>query len=91
MDKLKPGIDVSEQETERISNDVMAGLRTIEAENFLLHNDFHTRNDVPREGDRSPVVIDFGEATSGSQELAMKVGERISGCALYEEASGGSC
>ncbi|PBK88579.1 hypothetical protein ARMGADRAFT_362315 [Armillaria gallica] len=62
MGKLQPGIDVSEQEAERISSDVMAGLRAIEAENCLLHNDIHTRNVFLRESDRSPVIIDFGEA-----------------------------
>ncbi|SJL12464.1 uncharacterized protein ARMOST_15891 [Armillaria ostoyae] len=61
MDKLKPGIDISEYEAERISSDVMPGLRSIETEN-LLHNDIHTRNVVLREGDRSPVIIDFGDS-----------------------------
>ncbi|KAK0227475.1 hypothetical protein EDD85DRAFT_958095 [Armillaria nabsnona] len=42
--------------------DVMTGLRAIEAENCLLHNVIHTRNVVLREGNQSPVIIDFGEA-----------------------------
>ncbi|PBK71085.1 hypothetical protein ARMSODRAFT_62827 [Armillaria solidipes] len=62
MEKLQPGIDVSEQEAERICSDMMAGLRSIEAENCLLHSDIHPRNVILREGDRSPVIIDFGEA-----------------------------
>ncbi|PBK81711.1 hypothetical protein ARMGADRAFT_1039089 [Armillaria gallica] len=39
MENLKPGVDVSEQEAERISSEVLEGLRAIEAENCLLHND----------------------------------------------------
>ncbi|KAK0421912.1 hypothetical protein EV421DRAFT_1684798, partial [Armillaria borealis] len=61
MEKLQLSIDVSEQAAERISSDVMAGLCAIEAE-CLLHNDIHTRNVILREGNRSPVIIDFGEA-----------------------------
>ncbi|KAG7441358.1 uncharacterized protein BT62DRAFT_937118 [Guyanagaster necrorhizus] len=63
MDKLRPGVDVSEQEAERISSAVMEGLRAIEAENCLLHRDIHTRNVVVREGNRSAVIIDFGGAS----------------------------
>ncbi|KAK0443592.1 hypothetical protein EV421DRAFT_1903608 [Armillaria borealis] len=62
MENLKPGIDVSEQEAERISSEVLEGLRAIEAENCLLHNDVHTRNVVVPEGNRSAVIIDFGQA-----------------------------
>ncbi|KAK0217178.1 hypothetical protein IW262DRAFT_1495942 [Armillaria fumosa] len=62
MEKLKPGIDVSEQEAERISSQVMKGFRAIEAENFVLHNDVHLGNIVLRETDRSAVIIDFGQA-----------------------------
>ncbi|SJL12450.1 uncharacterized protein ARMOST_15877 [Armillaria ostoyae] len=61
MEKLKPCIDVSEQEATRISSDAMAGLCTIEAEN-LLHNGIDTRNAVLRGRDRSPVIIDFRDA-----------------------------
>ncbi|KAK0235495.1 hypothetical protein EDD85DRAFT_77524 [Armillaria nabsnona] len=60
MDKLEPGIDVSEQEAGTISSAVLEGFRAIEAEKCLLHNDIHTRNVVLREGNRSPVIIDFG-------------------------------
>ncbi len=63
MDKLKPGIGVSEQEAEKISSAVLEGFRAIEAEKRLLHNDVHTRNIVLREGDQSLVIIDFGEAS----------------------------
>ncbi|PBK71129.1 hypothetical protein ARMSODRAFT_1017057 [Armillaria solidipes] len=59
MEKLQLGIGVSEQEAERVSSDVMAGLRAM---NCLLHNDIHTSNVVLREGNWSPVIIDFGEA-----------------------------
>ncbi|KAK0490007.1 hypothetical protein EDD18DRAFT_562232 [Armillaria luteobubalina] len=62
MEKLKPGIDVSEQEAERISSQVMEGFRAIEAENCVLHNDIHLRNIVLQEKDRSAVIIDFGQA-----------------------------
>ncbi len=62
MDKLRPGIDVSEQEAERISSEVMEGLRAIEAENCVIHDDIHTRNVVLREGSLSAVIIDFGMA-----------------------------
>ncbi|PBK71125.1 hypothetical protein ARMSODRAFT_973600 [Armillaria solidipes] len=51
MDKLRPDIDVSEQEAERISSEVMEGLRAIEAEN---------RECRLREGSLSAVIIDFG-------------------------------
>ncbi|SJL12534.1 uncharacterized protein ARMOST_15962 [Armillaria ostoyae] len=60
MEKPKPDIDVSDQGAKKISNDMMAGLRAVKVENCLLHND--TRNVVLREGNRSPVIIDFGEA-----------------------------
>ncbi|KAK0443594.1 hypothetical protein EV421DRAFT_526473 [Armillaria borealis] len=60
MEKLKPGADISQQEAEAISGQVMEGLRAIEAENHVLHNDIHIRNVVLREEDRSAVIIDFG-------------------------------
>ncbi len=56
MAKLEPDVDVSEQGAERISSQVMEALRAIEAEKCLLHND------VLRDGSRSPVIIDFGQA-----------------------------
>ncbi|SJL12430.1 uncharacterized protein ARMOST_15857 [Armillaria ostoyae] len=62
MENLKSGIDVSEQEAERVSSEVLEGLRAIEAENCLLHDDVHTRNVVVPEGNRSAVIIDFGQA-----------------------------
>ncbi|KAK0443628.1 hypothetical protein EV421DRAFT_1735748 [Armillaria borealis] len=62
MENLKSGIDVSEQEAERVSSEVLEGLRAIEAENYLLHDDVHTRNVVVPEGNRSAVIIDFGQA-----------------------------
>ncbi len=62
MAKLKPGVDVPEQEAERISSEVMEAFRAIEAENCVLHNDVHIGNVVLREGNRSPVIIDFGQA-----------------------------
>ncbi|KAK0443642.1 hypothetical protein EV421DRAFT_1673856, partial [Armillaria borealis] len=68
MDKLKPGIDVSEEEAEKISSAVLEGFHAIEAENCLLHNDIHTRNIVLHEGNRSPVIIDFGEVNIRNPE-----------------------
>lgn len=62
IEKLQPDIDVSEQEAKRISSHAMAALRAIEAENCLPHNDIHTRNVVLREGNWSPIIINFGEA-----------------------------
>ncbi|KAK0421903.1 hypothetical protein EV421DRAFT_2042953 [Armillaria borealis] len=70
MAKLKPGVDVSKQEAERISSQVMEALRAIEAENCLLHNDIHIGNVVLREGNRSPVIIDFGQAGIRDPELS---------------------
>ncbi len=67
--ELQPGINVSEQEAERISSDVMTGLWTIEAED-LLHNSIDTRNAVLRGRDRS-------RRLRRHLELAMKIGERI--------------
>ncbi|SJL12484.1 uncharacterized protein ARMOST_15911 [Armillaria ostoyae] len=58
---LHPVTDIPEQEATRISSYVMTGLRAIGSENCLLH-DIHTRNVVLREGNRSPTIIDFGEA-----------------------------
>ncbi|KAK0235528.1 hypothetical protein EDD85DRAFT_955087 [Armillaria nabsnona] len=62
MAKLKPDVNVSEQGAERISSQVMEALCAIEAENCLLHNDVHVGNVVLRDGSRSPVIIDFGQA-----------------------------
>ncbi|PBK81782.1 hypothetical protein ARMGADRAFT_1091010 [Armillaria gallica] len=62
MAKLEPDVDVSEQGAERISSQVMEALRAIEAENCLLHNDVHIGNVVLRDGSRSLVIIDFGQA-----------------------------
>ncbi len=94
MDKLKPGIGVSEQEAEKISSAVLEGFRAIEAEKRLLHNDVHTRNIVLREGDQSLVIIDFGEASIQNPDYSDKEWgarrPRRSGYTLHEEASGGS-
>ncbi|PBK88595.1 hypothetical protein ARMGADRAFT_1033941 [Armillaria gallica] len=60
--KLKAGVDVSMREAERISSQVMEALRAIEAENCILHNDILVGNVVLRDGSRSPVIIDFGQA-----------------------------
>ncbi|KAK0235490.1 hypothetical protein EDD85DRAFT_843182, partial [Armillaria nabsnona] len=62
MDKLEPGIDVSEEEAEKISSAVLEGSRAIEAEKCLLRNDVRTRNIVLRKGNQSPVIFNFGEA-----------------------------
>ncbi len=70
MVKLKPGIDVSEQEAERISSQVMEVLHAIEAENCLLHNDIHIGNVVLWEGSCSPVIIDFGQVGIRDPELS---------------------
>ncbi|PBK79230.1 hypothetical protein ARMGADRAFT_175317 [Armillaria gallica] len=55
MAKLKPGVDVSDREAERISSQVMEALRPIESENCVSHNDIHIGNVVLRDGNRSPV------------------------------------
>ncbi|KAK0443632.1 hypothetical protein EV421DRAFT_528438 [Armillaria borealis] len=70
MAKLKPGVDVSMREAERISSQVMEALRAIEAENCVLHNDIHIGNVVLREKSRSPVIIDFGQADIREPELS---------------------
>ncbi|PBK71140.1 hypothetical protein ARMSODRAFT_1083378 [Armillaria solidipes] len=70
IDKLKPSINVSEQEAERNSSAVLEGFRAIEAENCLLHSDIHTRNIVLREGNWSPVIIDFGLANIREPEYS---------------------
>lgn len=44
--------------------------RAIEAENCVLHNVAHIRNVVLREGNRSPVIIDFGQADIRKPELS---------------------
>ncbi|KAK0224974.1 hypothetical protein EDD85DRAFT_216704 [Armillaria nabsnona] len=60
MEKLKPGVDLSEQEAER--SQVKEAFRAIESENCVLHNDVHIGNVVLREGNRFPVIVDFGQA-----------------------------
>ncbi|PBK88297.1 hypothetical protein ARMGADRAFT_429024 [Armillaria gallica] len=82
MDNLKPGFDISEQEAERISSDMMAGLHAIKAENYW--------NVVLREGTGLPPPSTLERPTLGGLELTMKIGERKSGYALHEEASRGS-
>ncbi len=77
MDKLEPGIDVSEREAEKISSAVLEGFRAIEAEKCLLHNDVHTRNVVLREGNRPSVIIDFGEASIRDPEYSDEEWERV--------------
>ncbi|PBK71148.1 hypothetical protein ARMSODRAFT_973622 [Armillaria solidipes] len=77
MEKLKPGIDVSEQEAEKISSAVLEGFHAIEAEKCLLHNDVRTRNIVLREGNRSPVIIDFGEANIRNSQYGDEEWERV--------------
>ncbi|PBK71146.1 hypothetical protein ARMSODRAFT_1002995 [Armillaria solidipes] len=77
MEKLKPGIDVSEQEAEKIYSAVLEVFRTIEAEKCLLHNDIHTRNIVLREGNRSPVIIDFGLANIRNPDYSDEEWERV--------------
>ncbi|PBK88584.1 hypothetical protein ARMGADRAFT_1168012 [Armillaria gallica] len=62
MTKLESGVDVSMRETEGISSQVMEALRAIEAENYVLHNVILVGNVVLRDGSRSPVIIDFGQA-----------------------------
>ncbi len=57
MDKLEPGIDVSEEEAQKISSAVLEGFRAIEAEKCLLYNNVHTRNIVLREGNRASSQI----------------------------------
>ncbi len=92
--KLKPGFDVSRQEAERISSQVMDALRVIEAENCILHNDIHVRNVVLRDGNRSPVIIDFGQADIREPELSdeewSSVIEGVSRHTSHEESSGES-
>ncbi len=87
MDKLQPGIDVSEQEVARISSNVMARLRAIGE---------CTMTSTPGtvfcpKGIGLPSLSTPERPTSGSLELAMKIGERRSGYALHEEASGEPC
>ncbi len=57
--KLNPGVDVSEQEAERISSHITEALHAIETENCILHNDMDIGNVVLQDGSRSPVIIDF--------------------------------
>ncbi len=70
MSKPKPGVDVSEQEAERISSQVMEALRAIEAENCVLHNDIHIGSVILQEKSRSPVIIDFGQGDIREPELS---------------------
>lgn len=70
MGNLKPGFDISEQEAERISSDMMAGLRAIKAENYW--------DVVLREGTGLPPPLTLERPTSGSLELAMKIREGLS-------------
>ncbi|PBK81787.1 hypothetical protein ARMGADRAFT_1068481 [Armillaria gallica] len=76
MNKLNPGIDVSE-EAEKISSAVLEGLRAIEAENCLLHGDIHTRNIVLRDESWSPVIIDFGLANIREPEYSDEEWRRV--------------
>ncbi|KAK0421914.1 hypothetical protein EV421DRAFT_1914856 [Armillaria borealis] len=71
--KLKPDVDVSMREAERIFSQVMEALHAIEAENCALHNDMHIRNVVLRDGSRSPVIIDFGQADIREPGLSGRV------------------
>ncbi|KAK0186762.1 hypothetical protein F5146DRAFT_142976 [Armillaria mellea] len=59
-DELKPSIDISEEEAEKISSAVLEGFRAIEGGNCLLDSDIHTGNIVRREGSRSSVIVDSG-------------------------------
>ncbi|KAK0217177.1 hypothetical protein IW262DRAFT_1299131 [Armillaria fumosa] len=78
MNKLKPSIDVSEEEVEKISNAVLEGFCAIEAENCLLRSDIHTTNIVLREGSGSPVIIDFGLANIQNLHIVMRNGGALS-------------
>ncbi|KAK0227494.1 hypothetical protein EDD85DRAFT_975181 [Armillaria nabsnona] len=69
MAKLKPSVDVSMREAERISSHVMEAPRALEAENCVLYNDIHVGNADLRDGNRSPVIIDFGQADIREPEL----------------------
>ncbi len=89
MEKLKLSIDISEQEVARISSasDVMAGLCALGA--------CCTTTSTPGtsfcgKGIGFPSLLTSERPTSGSLELAMKIGEQRSGYALHD-ASGGSC
>ncbi|PBK71133.1 hypothetical protein ARMSODRAFT_1017059 [Armillaria solidipes] len=55
---------------QRISSQVMEAFRAIEAENCVLHNDIHIGNVVLRDGNHSPVIIDFGQAGIRDPELS---------------------
>ncbi len=74
MAKPKPGMYISEQETEKIYSDVMAGLRAIKAENCLLHND----RSFCGKGTGLPSSSTLERPTLGSLELAMMFGEGLS-------------
>ncbi len=48
----------------------MEALRAIEAGNCVLHDDIHIGNVVLLDGNRSLVVIDFGQADIREPELS---------------------
>ncbi|PBK88305.1 hypothetical protein ARMGADRAFT_1084632 [Armillaria gallica] len=66
---LHPITDIVQGLAERISSHIMEALRAIEAENCVLHNVIHIGNVVLLDGNRSPVVIDFGQADIREPEL----------------------
>ncbi|KAK0235500.1 hypothetical protein EDD85DRAFT_955050 [Armillaria nabsnona] len=74
---LHPITDVVEGEAEKIPSAVLEGFRAIEAEKCLLHNDVHTRNVVLHEGNRSPAIVDFGEANIRNPEYSDEEWERV--------------
>ncbi len=81
MEKLQPGINVSEQEVARISSSIITGLHAIGA---------RTTTSTPgtvfcAKGIGFPSLSTSERPTSRSLELAMKIGERRSGYALHEE------
>ncbi|KAK0455764.1 uncharacterized protein EV420DRAFT_1644542 [Desarmillaria tabescens] len=75
---LHPITDVVQGvEAEKISSAVLDGFRAIEAEKCLLHNVVHTKNIVLREGNRSPVIIDFGLANIRNPEYSDEEWEHV--------------
>ncbi|KAK0186761.1 hypothetical protein F5146DRAFT_1143157 [Armillaria mellea] len=76
MDKLKPGIDVSE-EAEKISSAVLEGFHAIKAEKCLLHSDVYTSNIVLREGNQGPAIVNFGDANLRNPEYSDEEWERV--------------
>ncbi|PBK71109.1 hypothetical protein ARMSODRAFT_1002972 [Armillaria solidipes] len=83
MAKLKPGVDVSMREAERI----WRRPRAIEAENCVLHNVIHIGNVVLRDGSRSPVSIDFGQTDIREPDLSDEEWSGVSRYTLHEEPS----